>query len=142
MSWKNKLRPASFRGASFGVESHQTEQGRRTQVHEYPGRDDPYVEDLGLKAGTFSVRGFCIGADYMAARDKLLEACNQPGAGQLVNPYLGTQNVVCTAVSLSETADEGGMARFDLSFVVAGKNQYPAQTEDLIGSLLDRKSVV
>lgn len=49
MSWKNKLRPASFRGASFGVESHQTEQGRRTQVHEYPGRDDPYVEDLGLQ---------------------------------------------------------------------------------------------
>lgn len=138
MSWKNKLRPASFRGASFGVESHQTEQGRRTQVHEYPGRDDPYVEDLGLKAGTFSVRGFCIGADYMAARDKLLEACNQPGAGQLVHPYLGTQNVVCTAVSLSETADEGGMARFDLSFVVAGKNQYPAQTEDLIGSLLEK----
>lgn len=138
MAWKNQLRPASFRGVPFGVEAHQTEQGRRTQIHEYPGRDDPYIEDLGKKAATFSVTGFVVGRDYMAARDKLLAACNEPGAGQLVHPYLGTLNVVCTGVALSESADDGGMAKFDFEFVVAGRNQFPAATADAVGGLLDQ----
>ena len=138
MTWKNKLRPASFRGAAFGVESHQSEQGRRVVVHEYPGRDTPYIEDLGLKTGTFALRAFCVGRDYMDARDKLLAACNQSGAGQLVHPYLGTLSVVCTGITLTESADEGGLARFDLSFVVAGKNQYPQSAEDAADTLLER----
>lgn len=142
MSWKNQLRPASFRGVSFGVEAHQSEQGRRKQVHEYPGRDDPYVEDLGKKAATFALTAFVVGADYMAQRDRLLEACNQSGAAQLVHPYLGTLNVECTAVTLSETASDGGMARFDLEFVIAGRNQYPAATEDVIGGLLEKNDLL
>ena len=106
MSWKSELRPRLFRGFVW-VESQTGARSSNAGTRVSRGVMILYVEDLGLKAGTFSVRGFCIGADYMAARDKLAEACNQPGAGQLVHPYLGTQNVVCTAVSLSETADEG-----------------------------------
>ncbi|MGN6915071.1 DNA circularization N-terminal domain-containing protein, partial [Neisseria sp. P0013.S009] len=50
MAWKDRLRQASFKQAAFGVEAHSSEQGRRVVVHESPGRDKPYVEDLGATA--------------------------------------------------------------------------------------------
>ena len=53
-TWEN-LRPASFRGVAFEVESHSESGGRRVELHEYPLRDTPYAEDLGKKsAGTAS----------------------------------------------------------------------------------------
>lgn len=137
MAWKDRLRAASFRGAAFGVQEHSSEQGRRVVVHEYPGRDKPYVEDLGAKAKGFTVRGFVVGLDYQSARDALLDAVNAPGPGQLVHPYLGTLRVVCTAASVSESGEAGGMAVFDLTFVEAGESRYPAAETDPAGSLLD-----
>ncbi|AXK39617.1 DNA circularization protein [Crenobacter cavernae] len=137
MSWRDKLRPASFRGVPFFIESHDAEEGRRVEVHEYPLRDEPYVEDLGKKAGTYSVAAYVLGADYMDARDRLREACNQPGAAELVHPYLGAMQAVCTAMRLSESSFDGGMARFDLTFVEAGKSQFPEAKEDAAASLLD-----
>ena len=137
MAWKDRLRPASFRQAAFGVEAHSSEQGRRVVVHEYPGRDKPYVEDLGAKARGFTLRGFVVGKDYQQARDALLDAANAPGPGQLVHPYFGVLRVVCTAVSVSESGEAGGMAVFDLTFVEAGESRYPAAETDPAGSLLD-----
>lgn len=137
MAWKDRLRPASFKQAAFGVEAHSSEQGRRVVVHEYPGRDKPYVEDLGAKARGFTLRGFVVGKDYQQARDALLDAANAPGPGQLVHPYFGTLRVVCTAVSVSESGEAGGMAVFNLTFVEAGESRYPAAESDPAGSLLD-----
>lgn len=137
MAWKDRLRPASFKQAAFGVEAHSSEQGRRVVVHEYPGRDKPYVEDLGAKARGFTLRGFVVGKDYQQARDALLDAVNAPGPGQLVHPYFGALRVVCTAVSVSESGEAGGMAVFDLTFVEAGESRYPAAESDPAGNLLD-----
>lgn len=134
--WQSRLRQASFKGMPFGVESHSSTQGRRVQIHEYPLRDDPYIEDLGKRAKEFSITGFVVGKNYMADRDRLLDACNQGGVGQLVHPYLGVKFVVCTAVSVSESADDGGVARFELSFVESGKNQFPIQANDWVSRLL------
>lgn len=137
MAWKDRLRPASFKQAAFGVEAHSSAQGRRVVVHEYPGRDKPYVEDLGAKARGFTLRGFVVGKDYQQARDALLDAVNAPGPGQLVHPYFGALRVVCTAVSVSESGEAGGMAVFDLTFVEAGESRYPAAESDPAGNLLD-----
>lgn len=137
MAWKDRLRPASFKQAAFGVEAHSSEQGRRVVVHEYPGRDKPYVEDLGAKARGFTLRGFVVGKDYQQARDALLDAANAPGPGQLVHPYFGALRVVCTAVSVSESGEAGGMAVFNLTFVEAGESRYPAAESDPAGNLLD-----
>ena len=50
MPWRDRLLDASFRGAAFRVESHSAEAaGRRAAVHQYPGRDTPYAEDLGRR---------------------------------------------------------------------------------------------
>lgn len=141
MIWRQSLRPASFRGVPFFTRSTSSEQGRRNAVHEYPQRDVPYVEDLGLKGRAFTLEAYVIGPDYMAARDALIAALEQPGAGALVHPYRGTLNAALTApVRITESADEGGMARFSLTFMETGSNTQPAVRPDtpaLVGKAAD-----
>ena len=130
MSWRDRLLPASFRGAAFQVRRHTRAGGRRLAVHEYPGRDEPFPEDLGRRAGTFQVDGYVVGDDYHEAREALVRACNEPGPGTLVHPYLGTLRVWCEDVSDSERSDEGRMARISMRFVEAGRNTYPSAQTD------------
>lgn len=139
--WRQSLRPASFRGVPFFTKSTFSEQGRRNAVHEYPLRDIPFVEDLGLKGRAFTLEAYVIGPDYMVARDKLITALEQPGAGALVHPYRGTLNVALIAPArIAESADEGGMARFSLSFIESGDNAQPSVRPDtpaLVGAAAD-----
>ena len=119
--------------------------GRRTVAHVYPGRDLPYLEDMGRKPREFQLQGFVLGSNYMADRDALLAACEEAGPGTLVHPYLGTMEVICSGCSQRESTRAGGMAQFDLSFQEAGKRNYPAQTTDYstqaATSVVEAKSV-
>ncbi|MBC06363.1 DNA circularization N-terminal domain-containing protein [Thalassospira sp.] len=131
MSWKDKLRPASYKGARFHIEGHDSDvAGREVQVHEYPGRDVPYPEDMRRKTKNFSFAAYVIGDDYMTVRDQLISACDSEGAGTLVHPYLGSIIAICTGCKLSERADEGRMARLQLTFVEGGTNQFPTSSKD------------
>ena len=126
MAWRENLVPASFRGVAFQVDETEAPiAGRRVAVHEYPGRDEPFVEDLGRRTKTYSIEAWVLGDDYADVRDRLIEACDMAGPGELVHPYLGSLQVACTACSLTERTREGRMARFSLSFTEAGENQYP-----------------
>lgn len=130
MTWKDNLRPASFRGFDFFVQDTTSNYGRRTSIHEYPFRDLPFVEDLGRKARLFTIEGFIIGDDYMSLRDQFIDLCEQSGSGLLIHPYLGEIDVVVTDFSISETYREGRMARFSINFVEAGVKQFPQQADD------------
>lgn len=132
MAWKDNLREASFRGISFFVPSHELSGGRRLVTHEYPLRDEPYTEDLGLKAKRFSVEAYVVGDDYMNARDSLIEALNKNGEGELVHPYLGSITVQCDSYSMNESDSEGRMARFSMQFVESGESKYPSESNDYI----------
>lgn len=128
MNWREQLRSGSFRGVPFLIEGADTATGRRAAIHEYPGRDRPYVEDLGRKRRELSVECLIIGPDYMATRDALIAACEKPGPGTLVHPYYGERRVVCTGARIRETTREGGLARFSIAFVEAGENLEPRVT--------------
>lgn len=132
MSWKSRLRPASFRGAPFFVASVGGSGGRRLAFHEYPGRDEPYVEDLGRKGARYRVTAYVLGANYEQSRDALLRACNEAGAGTLVHPTWGDIIVACESVDFEETKEEGGICRFSLSFLEAGRNAYPQEQPDTV----------
>ncbi|MDY0882310.1 DNA circularization protein [Dongia soli] len=126
MSWRDSLRPASFRGAPFFVGKTGGQGGRRLAKHEYPLRDEPFQEDMGRATRQFTLSGYVLGDDYMPARDALIRACEAPGPGTLVHPYRGELQVALETFSYSETAEEGGICRFDLSFVEAGERKFPA----------------
>lgn len=115
--WRKRLLPASFRGVPFEVDSDSSPVGRRTQVHEFVQRDDPVVEDLGRQVRTYKLSAFVIGGDYMAQRDALLAALDEPGAGELSHPWLGRMLVTATDCELSHSRQDGGMCRFELTFV-------------------------
>lgn len=138
MSWRDQLRPASFRGVPFLVERHYAEGGRRAQVHEYPGRDIPYTEDLGRAAGRYDVDGFVLGDDYMAQRDRLADACAKAGPGSLVHPYLGQIDVQCLTWAIEEDVRDGRMARFRLVFAQAGANTYPRPSTNRAVAVQDK----
>ena len=123
MSWRDKLQPASFGGAAFYVQSHQAQVGgRRLALHEFPGSDTPYVEDLGGASKSYKFRAYVLGTNYMEARDRLIATCNSNYPATLVHPYLGKiKDVRCKNCTVNESSADGGVAWIDLEFVAAPK---------------------
>lgn len=117
MAWRDNIRPASFKGAGFGVSGDDKEGGRRTVVHEFPQREEVYVEDMGAATTRFTVQAFVLGPDYMSERDELERVLSEPGPGTLVHPWYGEITVSQFApYKVKHTAQDGGMAVFTLSF--------------------------
>ena len=81
MSWRDRLQPASFRGAQFFVESNSKTPSRRQVIHEFPLREDVELDDMGRGPDRFQVKGYVIGPDYDIARDALEDALHVPLSG-------------------------------------------------------------
>ena len=128
MSWRDQLQRASFRGVPFYVSTADTEEGRRGVLHEYPLRDEPFVEDMGRKAGEFSLEAIILGEDYFKARDALRDALKQNGPGELVHPTLGRMQVALTAPFrfVEALVENRGVVRFSLRFTETAENTQPA----------------
>lgn len=142
-TWRKALQAGSFRGVAFSIDAHETAGGRRTVQHEYPLRDEPYAEDLGRKAREFGIECLVIGEDYMPDRDALVEALEQEGPGTLVHPYLGSRLVVVQGYRLRESSAEGGIARFSITFLEAGRIAEPdtiADTPSAVDTAADAAS--
>lgn len=107
---------ASFRGVPFYVEAAERGGGRRTVRHEFPLRDQPFVEDMGRAARSFPVEGYVLGEGYVAQRDALISALEEAGPGELVHPAYGSRRVICSSFRVRESTAEGGIARFGLEF--------------------------
>lgn len=130
VTWRDKLLAGSWRGVPFATERHDMTGGRRVVVHEFPQRDEPFAEDMGRAVRRWSIDCLIVGPDYMTGRDALIAALEAPGAGTLVHPYVGQQTCLAEQYSLSESSDQGGMARFSLSFTEAGRLLAADQTAD------------
>lgn len=124
--WSSRLRQASFRGVPFAMLSGDHTQGRRVAVHEFPDRDDPFVEDLGGAAPRLTVRGFLIdeslvygGGDVLTQRTRMEEAASSAGPGALVHPTRGPLQVHCLALTVGDR-EEGGWFELAFEFIEAG----------------------
>lgn len=115
----DELRPASFRGASFYVASDKGEYGRRDIIHEYPMRDDPYIEDMGQKASKFSVSGYLFGDNWVSLKDALVSACTARGPAMLQLPTESPILVNCLTLAVSRSKDECGYYAVQIEFVAA-----------------------
>jgi len=128
MSWRDHLQKAKFRDATFYVKDVDTGIGRRNIIHQYPNKDDPFLEDLGLDVDEISINGYVIqnygnDFDYFPARNKLMNALKKEGAGTLVHPFLGSMQVcVSGKTRIVEDFSQGGMAKFTMTFVKLSKD--------------------
>jgi len=142
MSWRDELRPASFRGVHFKVRSTEDSFGRRQVRHEFPQRDRPYTEDMGRKADEFVVEGYLLGDDYNVARDRLVEACrDQTGPGTLIHPYLGERTVTCQGLRVRHSTEDGRMCVIAMTFVEEG-DPIGDVIEDTAGTVRTRAAAV
>lgn len=126
MSWRDRLQSASIRGVGFHIDSASGQAGRRVAVHEYPQQEVSWAEDLGKKAGSQTLQAFVVGADYDLARDELFAALDKPGPATLVHPYLGTLKIQVTDYDWTISTRQGGYCKVTISYVPAGKREYPA----------------
>lgn len=127
---------ASFRGVPFCVETVELSTGRRLVVHEFPLRDDPFVEDIGRRARKFKVEAYVIGDDYVAQRDALLDALETEGPGALVLPSYPSKRAIGDATNVRETRSDGGYAVVSIEFVeTPAQSPTPAIIDDAAGKV-------
>lgn len=126
--WSEHLHKASFRGVPFAVEGGEGSYGRRQAVHQYPYRDQAWIEDIGRSTRKFTLRGFLVQSsrlytapDVMTQRDSLIAACETGSAGTLVHPTLGelTVSVPDGGLKINDT-QAGNVFTFTLTVVESG----------------------
>lgn len=131
MSWRDRLRPASFRGVEFSVLTIESEFGRRQVTHQAALVDVPTAEDLGRAADSFQVEGYLVGDDYDLARDELIKAIRDTaGPGRLVHPYQGEKSVIASGFRIREESEAQRMCRFTVVFGEAGELSQPTEVID------------
>ena len=127
------LLPASFRGVPFGTVATGVAGGRRVALHVYPGRDDPWAEDMGKAPRQFRLRGFVLegditflGGPVILQRTLLLAALEKSGPGTLTHPTLGVLNVSVRGFTMSEELDASRRSAVEIDFVESGKQSFPS----------------
>jgi len=129
--WRSLLRtPASWRGVIFYVETGARLSGRRTVVHEYPKRNEPYSEDMGRHARRLHFSGYLVYrvntppgmSPYHSQRTRLINALEQDGPGRLIHPVFWPQgaNCMCERYTMVENRQRGGFTEFEMMFVEVG----------------------
>lgn len=124
-NWEDQLRPASFRGVPFQVDTIEWTAGDNVVIREYPFQDVPTVFRMGAALQELKFSAYVIGPDYHLQRDALANALT--GEGLLLHPTAGAMRVyVAGKFTMREAPTaEGGMARFDLHFVRADERRFP-----------------
>lgn len=144
--WRQDIRRASFRGVPFAVYGGEGIFGRRVALHEYPGRDKPYIEDMGRSTRRIRLSGFLVsnslvygGGDAKAQRDAMVDAVERPGPGVLVHPTLGELivNVPDGGLRVIERWDMGRYFELSFIFIEYGQHIFPATAPSKV-SLLDK----
>jgi prophage DNA circulation protein len=136
--WADQLQRATWRGLPFAITEDDLRPGRRIVLHEYPYRNTPYPEDLGLATVTIPVTGFLTGDDLFDQRDAMRTAVDQAGPGEFVHPSLGSmQGVVINPSFL--TRPVGRTIEFRFTFIRSGQSApiYPTATASTQSTAID-----
>jgi len=141
MSWREQWQAGSFRDVEFKWRQSDTVVGRKTARHDYPQRDDAYMEDLGKRPREFSLECFVIGKDYMDDRDALMVALEEAGPGTLIHPTMGMMLVSLNGdVRIAESTSEGGICRFTIPFILAEENKWYLSADTDTAAAVDQRS--
>jgi len=136
-TYRNRWAKADFDGFEFLTDSHDAKGGRRLVVHEFPGAEEPEVEDMGGKFREFQINAYFIGASYDLECNGLMAKLNQPGARWLTHPWLGRLWVRAHQWSRQESSDKNGYCSLSIAFVPGGEQPYSAEP-DKVDIAVDR----
>lgn len=135
--------PSSFRGIPFAVRSSPTQGGRRQAVHEYPGKDGVFPEDMGRRGRRYAIRGFIVtnsvlygGGDVAIQRQLLTAALEVKGPGLLIHPTYGVATVSVDGWSMSDDLDAGTRADIELNFIEFTQTSFLGISADTVAQVL------
>ena len=121
-TWKQGLLDAKLDDVVFLYREVRNTSGRRTDVTEFSGRDEPYVEDHGKMFFRTACQAFLIGDNYVPQRDRLIDILTSGGTKRFQHPYLGDIPVqVHGEVTWIESDTNGGVVTFDFTLVQVGE---------------------
>lgn len=129
LTWIDRCERAWFREFEFLTDSHEARGGRRLVVHEYPGADEPRVEDMGGKAWDYRVSAYFIGPNYDLERNGFLALLAEPGADWLMHPWLGLMWVRASNWTVSESNEAGAYCKISIEFVPGGEAPFEVETD-------------
>lgn len=129
------LRPAKWKSVPFHIDEAAGEFGRRNVLHEYPGRNKPFGEDLGRAPRRVSMTAFFLGDENASAMDRalsLLIVMEQAGPGELIHPWLGQlpSMQLANPGKVQFPKVDGGRISVQLDLVEAGTNHELAAEDD------------
>jgi prophage DNA circulation protein len=131
------LRPGALRGLLFYVQTSEENSTRRWVTHEFPGRDEPWHEDLGAKTRSFSIEGLLVGPDVVLQRRAFARAAADPEPATLLHPWLGAMRVVVLDCRITDDVNQARVARVSLRVEKAGTKPAPVLGLDSLGGVLD-----
>jgi prophage DNA circulation protein len=131
------LRPGALRGLLFYVQSSEENSTRRWVTHEFPGRDEPWHEDLGAKTRSFTIEGLLVGPDVVLQRRAFARAAADPEPATLLHPWLGAMRVVVLDCRITDDVNQARVARVSLRVEKAGTKPAPVIGLDSLGEVLD-----
>ena len=133
----SNISAASYGGIPFAVRSTRTAAGRKYAIHEYPFREDGWLEDTGKKLSRLSISGFLVedsliygGGPVIQQRDRLFNLCVAKNAPPrtLVHPTFGTvSNMLCVNIEFDEDLSTTQIG-VTFMFMKAGARAYPKTT--------------
>lgn len=92
----------SFKGVPFFVDEYEMQGGGRNIVSNPIPFSSNYVsQDLGGKIPTHPINVYLIGRECKQARDNLIAACNEEGAGELIHPFFGRFQAECISLTVA-----------------------------------------
>lgn len=92
----------SFKGVPFFVDEYEMNGGGRNIVSNPIPFSSNYVsQDLGGKIPTHPINVYLVGSECKQARDNLIAACNEEGAGELVHPFFGRFQAECISLTVA-----------------------------------------
>lgn len=130
----------TFRNVPFLVYKDQIAKGgRRIVKREYPLREDGGAVDLGkkLRERTFSVA--LVGTDAKTQCDRLTDALDAPGAGELVHPDFGTNSVLVDSWECRSAADELNYYELTITVFPAVSDTAPEVAADTASAVTKQK---
>lgn len=139
--WLATLWSASYKGVPFFVDKDDESGGRRIVIHEFPNRDDPFLEDLGEAPRLYEVTAYVASDTADRQADVLVAAFASIDAGTLVLPAHGPIEVRCTSFGRDRSKDRHGYIGFKAKFVRAAAAAAPAASvaslQNAVVSLID-----
>lgn len=144
MALRDELKIPSFKGAEFLWISIDTESGRKTVTHEYPGSSFRTVEDLNSLPRKFRVNAEIAEPNASEKARKLEAALDSKGAGILVHPRLGGLNVTGKPYTVNERISRIGIISFSMPFERSdvGLLAVPQQQKNSNKEINDLKDIV